>query len=205
MLVSDLRVIMTVRCLVKINKAPYRHDREALVTGRTTGTCGGQRRGEPSRRVMRLNNVRVHRWALLTLLLILAACSGSPHPASLPKQHPATKVSLSTTGSVVSFRLGLIDNTGQHGTRDARLLPNGQLAVMTYGGGCSDRPGSVTGSGHQVTVDYLPPYIPPNSVCPAFLAPYTAVVRLPAAVDASLPLQVSVEYAGKLSFTIAAR
>jgi hypothetical protein len=110
-----------------------------------------------------------------------------------------------TPGSIVSFRQGVIDSTGSHGTKDAKLLPNRELAVLTYGNGCTDRPDSVTGSGHQVTINYVPPKIPPGTVCANYLAPFTAVVRLPASVDASLPLSVTVQNSGANSYTIPAR
>jgi hypothetical protein len=110
-----------------------------------------------------------------------------------------------TTGTVLSFRSGVIDNTGWHGTQDTRLLSNGRLAILSYGGGCPDRPASVTGSGHHVTVNYVRPVIAPDTACVASLAPFTAVVSLPAAVVAGLPLQVTVRHPDAAPYTVLAR
>jgi hypothetical protein len=157
--------------------------------------------------------------ALLCLLGSIAACadarpsSSAPHLRSAPPTPAASARAPQTTlGSglipkpdLLRFRRGLIDNTGWHGIRDARVYPDGRLAVMTYDGGCPSQPVllSVEDASHiDLTYGSVPGAGP---ACLALLAPYTAVLKLPRTVNLDRPLAVSVHFPSSDSYTLTAR
>jgi hypothetical protein len=151
--------------------------------------------------------------ALACLLASLAACDSARSSAPAPSSR-ATASSARQGGNpapliprpdVLRFRRGLIDNTGWHGTRDARLYPDGRLAVLTYGGGCPLKPvlPGVENASH-VDVTYAP--VPGDGpVCLTFLGPYTAVLKLPRTVNLDRPLAVTVHFADSEVYTLTAR
>ncbi|HEX4016587.1 MAG TPA: hypothetical protein VHX15_07600 [Frankiaceae bacterium] len=106
---------------------------------------------------------------------------------------------------MLRFRRGVIDNTGWHGTRDARVYPDGRLAVLTYGGGCPLAPALLTvGDASHIVVTYRAES-DDDRACLAFLAPYTTVFKLPRTVNLSRPLAVTVKLDDSETYTLTAR
>lgn len=136
--------------------------------------------------------------------VLAAACTTTPsHGVHGAPTGPAPSAVDSTASPYLSFRRGFIDQTGWHGPRDARVYPDGRLAVLTYGGGCAPRPVQVRSSGPHVVVVTYSSYGSAR-VCLAYAAPFTAIVRLPRNVQPHPPLRVTVELAG-VSYTVPAR
>jgi hypothetical protein len=165
--------------------------------------------------------------AVVCVLGSLVACDASGHSASAPARAsaPATPLAAATSPSpsasaptslsyrgpaiprpdVLRFRRGLIDNTGWHGTRDARLYPDGRLAVLTYGDSCPLKPVLLTVE-NASHIDLSYGSAPGEGTgCLSFLAPYTAVLKLPGTVHLNRPLTLTVHFASGDDYTLTAR
>ena len=148
---------------------------------------------------------------VLCAVLVATGCTSSPkepathaHAVQPVRATPSTSLPM----AYLSFREGVIDSAHRHGQRDARLYPDGMLAVQTRGssGGsrCAPRPSRVAASGtHAVVLDYGTTVA--SGACHADLQTFTSVVRLPPGVAAQLPLRVVLRLPGGSSYSVDAR
>ena len=139
------------------------------------------------------------------LLTSLVACADTGTSDGAVRGQWSADFGQSTASPVISFEPGLIDASPRNQGGDAKLLPDGRLAVLTFVGGCPDQPVAVSGSGQDVTVTYRAMPVDEGAVCDDGLAPYTAVLRLPETVDRALPLRVTLLRPEVASYTLNAR
>lgn len=171
---------------------------------------------QPSSPDTRLPTVQLPaKLALACLLGSFVACdsarSATSAPATKsasatpPSPHPINSAPAIPKPDVLRFRPGLVDNTGWHGIRDARVYPDGRLAVLTYDGGCARQPVllNVRNASH-LDLTYGAVARQP-AVCLSFLGPFTAVVKLPLTVNLQRPLAVTVHFDGAAAYTLTAR
>ena len=174
---------------------------------------------QPSSPDTRLPTVQLPaKLALACLLGSFVACDSARSPTSAPATksasatppsphpiNPAPAIPKPPKPDVLRFRPGLVDNTGWHGIRDARVYPDGRLAVLTYDGGCARRPVllSVRNASH-LDITYGAVARQP-AACLSFLGPFTAVVKLPLTVNLQRPLAVTVHFDGAAAYTLTAR
>ncbi len=171
---------------------------------------------QPSSPDTRLPTVRLPaKLALACLLGSFAACdsarSSTSAPATKsasatpPAPHPVNPAPAIAKPDVLRFRPGLVDNTGWHGSRDARVYPDGRLVVLTNDGGCARQPVllNVRNASHlDITYGAVAGQ---GTACLSFLGPFTAVVELPPTVNLRRPLAVTVHFDGAAAYTLTAR
>jgi hypothetical protein len=154
--------------------------------------------------------------AAVGLLGSIVGCAGAGSSPAGPAPRTSIPTSASTLQAgnpaplipkpdVLRFRRGVVDSTGWHGTRDARVYPDGRLAVLTYDGGCPRKPILLTvRDASHLDITYGMD-TSGNRACLTFLGPYTAVFKLPRTVNLGRPLAVSVHFGGTDDYTVTAR